>query len=62
MMICYRDTQFCSDAEQCANHKDCSRWFSPEEKERADKWWGGPGAPVAFGPFRDHCNKWEEIK
>ena len=61
-MICYRDMTFCSDAEQCANREDCPRWFSPPEKAKADKWWGAQGAPVAFGSFKDNCNRWESME
>lgn len=59
-MMCYRDMSFCSDADECANKVGCSRWFSPEQFDKAAKWWGGEDAPVAFSSFKSTCNKWEE--
>lgn len=61
-MICYRDMSFCSDAEKCNNHITCPRFFSPIEKRNANRWWGSEGAPVAFMPFKESCEDWEELK
>lgn len=49
-MMCFRDMTFCSSKE----HKpDCSRQWTPELSAAAERWWGKPGAPVAFAPFCD---------
>lgn len=61
-MIHYKDQAFCADAEKCANKYDCRRWFSPAESIKANKWWGCDGAPVAFAPRKDRCDRWEENK
>lgn len=54
-MIGYRDMTFC--VGPCAT-TDCPRQFTPEDQERADRWWGGPGAPVAFADFRGNCPRY----
>lgn len=48
VILCYRDMTFCSS--NCVNTQ-CPRHFGPQEQEAADKWWGVPGAPVAFSDF-----------
>ena len=47
-MICYRDMTFC-----CAKvHKpECTRQFTEEDAAKAEKWWGGKGAPIAWKNF-----------
>lgn len=45
-MICFRDREFCN---ALVHKDDCTRRWTPELQVEADKWWGGPGAPVAFG-------------
>lgn len=47
-MMCFRDVQFCSNEEHAS---DCPRPWTPELSAQAMEWWGGPGAPVAFGPM-----------
>jgi hypothetical protein len=47
-MICFRDTTFCSHETHDAN---CDRRWTPELSAAAERWWGGLGAPVAFGPM-----------
>lgn len=61
-MISYRGMTFCTDAEQCANRETCSRWFSPDEQEKARKWWKGDDAPVSEASFKETCDKWELMK
>ena len=51
-MICYKDMTFCSS--DCTN-TECHRFFSEEQRENAEKWWGGPDAPVAFSDFSGDC-------
>lgn len=61
-MICFMDMAFCDNAEDCKNRVGCARWFSPEQREAAKKWWGGDHAPVCFMNFIDDCDKWEPVK
>lgn len=51
-MICYRDKTFCSAS--CLT-VDCHRQFTADDRERAERWWGKPGAPVAFSDFSQRC-------
>jgi hypothetical protein len=51
-MICFRDRQFC--ASDCVN-SDCYRNFSDEQKAAAEKWWGGPDAPIDLADLSDGC-------
>lgn len=53
-MICYKDMTFCDS--DCTNTL-CVRLFTKKTREAADKWWGGPNAPVAFSDFSKGC-KW----
>ena len=45
-MIHFRDMTFC-------NNPNCTcgpgRKFTDEVQAAADKWWGGPGAPICMG-------------
>lgn len=52
-MMSYRDTTFC--AAFCAT-TECRRNYSDVVKAAAERWWGGPGAPVAFADFSDGCD------
>lgn len=51
-MICYRDMTLC--ASDCTNAK-CRRYFSPDDKALAERWWGGPDAPVAWCDYSANC-------
>lgn len=51
-MICFRDKTFCS--ADCVN-TDCHRNFTLDQKAAAERWWGRPGAPVAFANFSEGC-------
>lgn len=51
-MTSYRDMTFCS--AKCAT-PDCPRQFTDEEQAKAERWWGKPGAPVAFANFSRGC-------
>lgn len=48
-MICFRDRAYCEAARkmECVNTK-CYRFFGPDTQAAAEKWWGGPEAPIAF--------------
>ncbi|MCC6720539.1 MAG: hypothetical protein IT555_21915 [Acetobacteraceae bacterium] len=51
-MICFRDMTFCnSDCTRAA----CRRHFGADDQAAAEKWWGKPGAPVAFSDFSEDC-------
>ena len=56
-MIHFRDMTFCN--AKCANEA-CSRKFTEQVKESADKWCGESGAPIALDDFSEHCDKWEQ--
>ena len=56
-MICYRDMTFCMDAPYCKNRDTCHKYFSPEEKKRAESWMKDP--PVAFSNYADTCKSFE---
>lgn len=47
-MICYKDTTFCASPE-CQNK--CGRKPPADLKAQAEKWWGGPGAPIAYSYY-----------
>lgn len=49
-MICFLDKTFCG-SKNCDG--SCGRQWTKELEERAKKWWGGDGAPVAFSNFCD---------
>ncbi len=53
----YKDKTFCSNADNCAKRKTCHRWFSPEEAEKALKWWGKVGGwgtvSISMAPFTE---------
>jgi hypothetical protein len=49
-VICFRDRTYCSRTEHAP---DCERQWTPELQAEAERWWGGPDAPVCFGPCCD---------
>lgn len=51
-MICFRDMTFCSS--DCTNTA-CHRHFGADDRAAAEKWWGGPDAPVAFSDLSLTC-------
>lgn len=57
MALCWKDRTFCSS--DCVR-KDCFRYFGPEQKEQAEKWWGDSNAPVAFSDFTDTCGLYQK--
>lgn len=57
-MISYRGMEFCS--ARCAT-ADCPRQFTSEDQERADRWWGGAGAPIAFSDFSASCPRYAAL-
>jgi len=47
-MLCYKDMTFCCAKE----HKpECDRQFTKEDSAKAERWWGGKGAPISFHNF-----------
>lgn len=50
-MISYQDKAFC--ASKVEKHT-CGREFTKEDEVAAEKWWGSPDYPVAWGNF---CEK-----
>lgn len=55
-MLCFRDVTYCSAACQTV---DCHRNFTPEMKAAAERWWGGPGAPIAFANYSEGCDDYD---
>lgn len=55
-MMCFLDMTFCS-SPNCKG--ECGRRWTKELVARAEKWWGGPGAPIAFSDF---CDEDGELK
>lgn len=51
-MISFLGRSFCSAA---CRTTDCPRNFTPELQRRAEEWWGGPDAPVAYADFHKNC-------
>jgi len=49
-VICYRDRTWCA-SPGCVGA--CGRQWSAAEQAKAEAWWGGKGAPVAFANFCD---------
>lgn len=58
-MICYRDMTFCSS--DCTN-AECPQHWDDAKQAAADKWWGKPGAPVAFADFSHACDRYVPSK
>ena len=52
--ICFQDRTFC-DAECAA--KDCSRMLTDGVIAAAERWWGGPDAPICISDMSDTCEK-----
>lgn len=47
-MMCYRDMTFCAFNEECKDGPTCPRALTKKVRDDAEKWWGGPGAPIAM--------------
>jgi len=49
MALCYLDRAFCdaSTEGRCIN-TSCYRFFGPDQRAAAERWWGSSEAPVAF--------------
>ena len=41
-----KDITFCPIGE-CVRAKECFRALTPEVEAAAEKWWGGPDAPIS---------------
>ena len=62
-MMCYKDKTFCSFSD-CKHCHTCDSAYTGEHQSKAEKWWGGKGAPVMFyvnKPFCYENNKKEEV-
>lgn len=44
--MCYRDTEFCP-GNGCSKFKTCPRALTEEVIAGAERWWGGPDAPIS---------------
>lgn len=58
-MISYKDQTWC--ASDCANTA-CFRNFTPDERARAIRWWGGEDFPMAQADFRATCDDYLKEK
>ena len=56
-MICYRDMTFCTFHEDCARAAECHRPLTDDVKAKAEKWWGGEGAPIAMFAQKPECHR-----
>lgn len=45
-MIGFQDRTFCS-GDGCAKFNSCPRALTDEVRAAAERWWGGPGAPIS---------------
>ena len=46
-MMSYRDMTFCAGGEpRCAKFKTCPRALTQDVRDKAERWWGGPDAPI----------------
>lgn len=53
-MIGFRDMTFCPFHETC--HNPCYRALTDEVKKSAERWWGGPDAPIARFVEKPNCH------
>lgn len=51
-MICFRDITFC--IADCRN-KECTRKYTEQVVESANKWWGNSDAPIAISDLSANC-------
>lgn len=58
-MTSYRDMTFCS--AKCAT-RDCHRNPPDDLHERVERWWGGPGGPVAWADFSPRCEQYVQAE
>lgn len=57
-MICYKDMTFCV-SPNCTNK--CGRKLTEEIKKEAEKWWGGPDAPICVSYFCGESDEYINI-
>jgi len=57
-MMSFRDMTFCG--AECAT-LTCPRQFDEQQQAAAQRWWGGPGAPVAWADMSDGCEDYHPI-
>lgn len=57
-MMCYRDREFCA-AEDCAKFASCPSALTDAVRDAAEKWWGGPDAPIAVSASPKKCFRGE---
>lgn len=55
-MICYRDKTFCEHYQTCNSAKWCSLPLTPELRQQAVEWWGGPDAPISVFTEKPECH------
>ena len=55
----YRDMTFCT-GDGCAKFDDCPRALTEKEQAAAERWWGGPGAPIAQFMFPKMISCYQE--
>ena len=53
-MVCYMDQWFCNK-DSCDNWGTCDRALTEEVQQKADKWWGKEGAPIAIRTGEMEC-------
>ena len=54
-MLCFRDMTFCPFWRDCADGSACDRALTPKVFDQADRWWGGPEAPICEFVERPDC-------
>lgn len=54
-MMCYRDRTYCTYWKDCKLGSECKRALTSEVQESAEKWWGGPDAPICFYADKPKC-------
>lgn len=60
-MICYKDRTWCPFYPFCKKGYNCDRACRQNVIDDAEKWWGGPGAPIAtYAEFPECFVRWFE--
>ena len=59
-MMSYRDMTFCSGGElRCAKFATCPRALTEAVKDNAERWWGGPNAPITRYAYPEKLSCYE---
>lgn len=56
-MMCFKDMTFCPFWRDCANAEGCDRKLTPQVYEAAERWWGGPEAPICEFVEKPDCHE-----